>query len=266
MIWNRENNEILEKLKIMHETETTILDNLKNEYETLPAGNLYIKNKKGHYCYYLYKDSVCKGIKRDEAVLQKLIRKKILEDRIFELDINCLQLGECIKNIEYERYRMKNKRGSSTIKRIYALPNMECFIMTPDEYKWKNEEYKSNQYKTEYLKYQTENGVKLRSKSEKIIADKLEKYSILYRYEPEFQMGSTIYYPDFVIRRKDGRMIIWEHLGIMDNKDYNYKAWRKIELYRAAGFYQHSNLICTFESDIEKADRIDEIIKRFILM
>lgn len=266
MIGNRDNNNTLEKLRRMYETESIILNDLKKEYKSLPAGNLYIKNKKGRYCYYLYKNSVCKGIKRNEAVLQKLIKKKILEDRIFVLDINCLQLGECIKNIEDEWERREHKPGNTTIKRIYALPDMEPFVMTPEEYKWKNEAYKSNPYKIEYLKYQTESGVKLRSKSEKIIADKLEKYEILYRYEPEFQMGNSTYYPDFVIRRKDGKLVIWEHLGIMDNKDYNYKAWRKIEMYQTAGFYQHSNLICTYESDIENAERLDEIIRRFILM
>ena len=66
-------------------------------------------------------------------------------------------------------------------------------------------------------------------------------------------------------RLPDGRILIWEHFGMMDDIDYASRAWRKIENYRRAGYVQHTNLICTYESDIENDKVIDGIIRRFVL-
>ena len=88
---------------------------------------------------------------------------------------------------------------------------------------------------------------------------------IPYRYEAELFINGNRYYPDFMILLPDGSILIWEHFGMMDDIDYASRAWRKIENYRRAGYVQHTNLICTYESDIENGKVIDEIIRRFIL-
>lgn len=139
------------------------------------------------------------------------------------------------------------------------------FVMEPREYEWKSENHHRNSYRPELLKYQTSKCVMVRSKSEKIIADKLEQYGIPYRYEAELFINGNRYYPDFMILLPDGSILIWEHFGMMDDIDYASRAWRKIENYRRAGYVQHTNLICTYESDIENGKVIDEIIRRFIL-
>lgn len=72
-------------------------------------------------------------------------------------------------------------------------------------------------------------------------------------------------YPDFAIFRYDGSMIIWEHFGLMDNKDYFMKSYMKIEKYRRAGYKTHSNLICTYEEDMMSEDILTDIIERYLL-
>ena len=51
----------------------------------------------------------------------------------------------------------------------------------------------------------------------------------------------------------------------MDNSDYFFRACRKIEYYRRAGLTQHTNLICTYEEDVEDGAILDGIIERFEL-
>ena len=52
---------------------------------------------------------------------------------------------------------------------------------------------------------------------------------------------------------------------MMEDSEYFMRAYRKIEAYRRIGHVQHSNLICTYESDIADGSKLDEIIERFIL-
>lgn len=67
-----------------------------------------------------------------------------------------------------------------------------------------------------------EKGERVRSKSEVIIADMLNRKGISYRYEyPVYLKNVGQIYPDFTvldaIRRRE---IYWEHLGMMDDPDY----------------------------------------------
>lgn len=63
---------------------------------------------------------------------------------------------------------------------------------------------------------------------------------------------------------EDESIVIWEHFGLMEREEYYFKACEKIRRYRQAGFKEHSNLICTWEQDLEDMNTIDEIIDRFI--
>ena len=65
---------------------------------------------------------------------------------------------------------------------------------------WLAVEYEGNSFHDEYKKFETERGEKVRSKSEKIIADKLYAMNIPYRYEyPIYLKNLGIIYPDFTI-------------------------------------------------------------------
>ena len=74
-----------------------------------------------------------------------------------------------------------------------------------------------------------EKGERVRSKSEKLIADKLYMMDIPYRYEcPITLYGIGKIYPDFTILKVESRKeVILEHFGMMDNPDYSDKAIKK---------------------------------------
>ena len=121
------------------------------------------------------------------------------------------------------------------------------------------EEFITNWEKTEYVgkefdafapKLFTAKGERVRSKSEVIIADSLNRVGVPYRYEcPLYVEGWGTVYPDFtVLNVKEREEIYWEHLGMMDDMEYVEKALEKINVYAQNGIIQGHNLILTYET------------------
>ena len=92
---------------------------------------------------------------------------------------------------------------------------------------------------------------RVRSKSEKIIADMLYHKNIPYKYECPINLkGLGMIYPDFTcLRLADRKTILWEHLGMMTDPIYCQKAMKKIDIYAKNGFIQGRDIIYTFESE-----------------
>ena len=88
----------------------------------------------------------------------------------------------------------------------------------------------------EALKFYTKMGIIVRSKSEVIIATALYDNNIKFEYEKAIKISDGIYYPDFTVEKKNGDIILWEHLGLIDNPDYRNKAYRKILKYNENGY------------------------------
>ena len=105
----------------------------------------------------------------------------------------------------------------------------------------------------------------VRSKSERSLADFFTERGIAFRYEAKLAINGKVYYPDFMILCDDGRILIWEHFGLMDKEEYFISACRKLEQYRRAGYVQHSNLICTYEEDLRSGAVLEEILLRYEL-
>lgn len=100
----------------------------------------------------------------------------------------------------------------------------------------------------------TNKGEAVRSKSEKIIADILDKYGVPYKYEEclTFDDGSVVF-PDFTILDvKRRREVYLEHLGLMDNVEYVNRTMEKIKKYENNGIFPGVNLLITTESGNNK--------------
>ncbi|MCQ2611394.1 MAG: hypothetical protein MJ169_06540 [Treponema sp.] len=100
---------------------------------------------------------------------------------------------------------------------------------------------------TEYF---TAKGEQVRSKSEVIIADTLNRMKIPYRYEYplELKNGRTIH-PDFCCLNVHTRQeIFWEHFGLMDDSEYVSTVIQKINGFQECGFYPGKNFIFTMEN------------------
>ncbi len=144
-----------------------------------------------------------------------------------------------------------------TIADVYTSSKRRKPLITPyeisdEEYvdKWLQVQYDSKPFSDGMPEIYTERGERVRSKSEKLIADKLYMLNIPYRYEQPLQLrGYGTVYPDFtILNTHNRREIIYEHFGMMDNEDYAKCAIKKINNYLAHGYRWGVNFIATFET------------------
>ena len=98
----------------------------------------------------------------------------------------------------------------------------------------------------------TNRGERVRSKSEKILADFFDSLEIPYKYEcPLYLKPYGIVYPDFtLLSRRTGKEVYWEHEGMMDQPEYARSAVKKIDLYQSNGIMMGDRLILTFETSM----------------
>ena len=126
-------------------------------------------------------------------------------------------------------------------------------ILEPDEQyvkSWKSVKYQGKAFSEDTPEFYTAKEERVRSKSELIIADLLNKEGIPYRYEyPIHLSGMGKIYPDFtVLNVKKRKEMYWEHFGMMDDPSYVEKALQKIVLYEKNGIFHGENLILTYET------------------
>lgn len=114
----------------------------------------------------------------------------------------------------------------------------------------------------------TEKGELVRSKSEKILADKLYYNGIPYIYEMPLKLGDFYIHPDFtILSLKSKQEYIWEHFGMLDDPNYAEKFVNKVETYHKHNFYLGENLIMTYETKAHpiNSETIDEYINKYLL-
>ncbi|MBU3214780.1 AAA family ATPase [Clostridium estertheticum] len=104
---------------------------------------------------------------------------------------------------------------------------------------------KQKRYFEEKLIHKTIRGEMVRSKSEVIVANILDKMKIEYIYEESLNVSGKTYIPDFTLRYK-GKTAYLEHLGMLRDKSYK-KHWdEKRANYESVGISETlGNLIIT---------------------
>lgn len=148
------------------------------------------------------------------------------------------------------------------------------FVMDDDEYikRWESVEIPPSYFDPDLPEYYAERGERVRSKSEKIIADKYYMMGIPYRYEQPLILldkGKRVKVrPDFtVLNMRTRTQRFHEHLGRMDDPKYINKNIYKLRLYEKNGIYVGDQLILTYESKDRPLDmnHLEMLIRRYIL-
>ncbi len=89
----------------------------------------------------------------------------------------------------------------------------------------------------------TVRGEVVKSKSEVIIANILDKYGIDYVYEKPLQLGDRVIKPDFTfVDSLTGHTWYWEHCGMMNNEQYAENWAKKKERYHAYGISEKNDI------------------------
>lgn len=135
--------------------------------------------------------------------------------------------------------------------------------------KWKEAVYEKNMMYTENLRYETEQGEFVRSKSEVIIANILfqNKKNILYKYEKPLEVMDNgrikIVYPDFtIINIYTGKITYWEHAGMMDEPHYANEFVKKMNTYVENGLLLGKDVVVTYETQENVLDI--GVVKRMV--
>lgn len=185
-------------------------------------------------------------IKENDKEIRNLVNKKYMELYLKDT-INELRLLETNR-------KARKKYKTDYAQKMLKQKHYRSILLAVDE----KENEKSQVPNPEALKFYTKMGIIVRSKSEVIIATALyDDNNIKFEYEKAIKISDVIYYPDFTVEKKNGDIILWEHLGLIDNPDYRNKAYRKILKYNENGYYQGKNLILTYETAESPLDPID---------
>ena len=247
-------------LRMILRSKEKTLNMLSTELRTIGKGTLNLNCKHGKHYYIEYSDGKQKGISKNKERVYQLARKEYLNKRINIISKELEALNRCDYDI---RHNADCDISDETIKK-YSMLDLTRIMYSDRERRWYNNRQSQNPYRAENLIYSTLEGVLMRSKSERFIGDFLESKQRSYMYEPKFTVNDKTIYPDFMVLRPDGEVVIWEHMGLMENPEYVNRMVSKILDYRKMGFVQHRNLICTYEEDLRNKEVLEEIYYRFL--
>lgn len=244
-----------------------VIERCENCLKNAPEGSLRVTKNKNNYQFYHRVDgrnTTGKYLKKSERELAAQLAQKDYALKMLRLAMTKKkEMEKCA--IEYDWKEFEN------VHKKILLPKQELivpFVLSEEEYviKWEqqNKEILEQMKKQGSKKYKninkfeltnengilTEKGELVRSKSEKILADKLYMMGIPYVYElPLYLKGYGNVRPDFTVLNKRMRKTLYlEHFGMMEDTEYCEKAIKKIELYEKNGIYVGKNLIVTYET------------------
>lgn len=224
---------------------------IKEELKNAPKGSLRIGTSQGCTQYYHCKAGAPhNGVyipKKEMELVRQLAQKSYNEKILRYTEKTAKQLEKLLKN--YEDNKIEEIYSSEHQKRQALIEPIEPTYEKKLE-KWISISYKGKTFAEGTPVILTNSGLRVRSKSEKILADYFESQGIIYKYEcPLYLNNFGTVYPDFTfLSPKTGEEIYWEHEGMMDNPDYAKSAVQKIESYEKNDIYPGENLILTFET------------------
>ena len=261
---------MLEMVELELEREKRIFERNEKLLERLPTGYIEsIKDKNGHVREFVTQIDSEKKKKRRFLAGEPEKRSEIRAD--FELRAAIRRSRKGLrKNIDLLA-KVRN-RFSVYDPMQFAHPTKDNrALLVPGQVIDLTDGKKNlsrNAFHDEDYRYITRRGEKVRSKSEMMIADILFEKGIDYLSDFGLQIGGQVFYPDFQVRRSDGRLVIWEHFGLVSNPDYVAKSYSKINLYGRAGFIAGQTLIITSESNSNPMTRdvILNVVEAFELV
>jgi len=233
-----------------------VMCEVKNRMSNAPHGQLRIARKrKGVEYYYKEEDFAKRGkssngryMKKDEfSLVVRLAQRDYDKNIIKKAEERSACIDEFLK-----------KYQKTCLKEVYSKTNeyrkklISPVILSDEEYirQWQGVAYTGKGFTDEENEIITERGERVRSKSEKIIADKLYTLGISYRYEYPLELvGNVRIYPDFTILKMPERKEVYlEHFGMMDDADYVDNALYKLNTYEKNQIYLGVNLFITHET------------------
>lgn len=253
-------------LKVEHDQLKRIISESRKRLQNMPQGKLRIAKKKNSIEYYVSYEKNKSGryLKKKEQWMAKRIAQRDYDTSILKYATERLKIIEKFLT-NYERTKLENVFNKMS---SYRKELIDTSMISDDEFvnQWQKEKYEKKEIEENGQEIITERGECVRSKSEKIIADKLYALSIPYRYECPILLERNIkIYPDFTILKMPEREEVYlEHLGMLDDVNYMNMVIYKLNTYEKNGIYLGVNLFFTFETSKKPLNirALNEMIKR----
>ena len=268
-----------EKLRIQEK-----LDRISREIDSLPEGSIQIYRNhidSWRWCLRTQSSTPGKNVKRkDIPKRQRQIAEQLCHKRMLMETKSYLEHNKRVLETFLEDYTLSNSvtlpenpEFRNLLRSYYEKNDLAAHNLTSEAYiriddNWASEPYTRKTDHPENLTIPTKAGFPVRSKSEALICNELFDAGIPFRYEQALDLGGIILYPDFTIRHpSSGKIIIWEHFGLMDNPDYRENMYSKMRRYMMHGYMPGHTMICTYESNDYPLteDYIEKMIATYLL-
>jgi len=228
-----------------------LIAQLERRLKKAPPGTVNINTSKGKTQFFHRTDSkstVGKYIQqKDFAFAKALVQKSYDEKSLRSAKQELEAIDKYLKLIP--KVLVEEVFGSLHIERQKLI---EPISETDEQFvqRWETEDYEKKRITDDVPLIQTENGERVRSKSEMIIANILYREGIPFRYESALILkGKEKLHPDFTaLNVRKRKIVYWEHLGMMDEPSYAEKALARLELLEENGIMLGDNLIVTSET------------------
>lgn len=237
------------------EERITFLEHFSNSCREIlrhsPKGHLRVSNEKNRCQYFHVTEETGKN---GRYLRQKQIT---LRDALALKDYSEQALSAAMQELNLLK-KLRRDLPEVPAEDIYdhIHPSRKCCfqpIWLPDDQyakQWLETSFRTKGVGENVPEFFTDNGERVRSKSEVLIADKLKKMDIPYRYECELKLNTgRIIYPDFTVLNVRKRTVYYyEHFGRMDDPEYVQNVMQRLEWYRQDGIIVGDQLFITWET------------------
>lgn len=256
----KKEQEFLEQVKQKAE------EDIRQEHRDKLPGKLRIQ-KKGNSVQYYHVSAEQTYIPKKNIALARNLAQRDYDDKLLqEIDSRQKKVNRFLK--EYPETGLESIYEELN---DYRKKLIHPIIETDESYAktWMNAPYVRKIIGEDVPVIFTENGERVRSKSEKMIADKLKQLGIPYRYEAPLRLGrNCVLHPDFTLLHiKERKEIYYEHFGMMDNPEYVENALKRIELYEKNGIYPGDELLFSWETSTVPVNMkiVEGMMKKFLV-
>lgn len=235
--------QIAARLEELREARTFVQKCLK----AAPEGKLRVATSKDAFRYYFVNGSNPNGKYISKENID--IAKGIAQKDYYEASLKAINNEIEFLSATYKKYSAIDSNLVYDQLKNGRKPLVTPMHLTDKEYaaSWSNVEYRKKGFAANAPEFFTSKGLRVRSKSEVIIAEALYSMGIPFRYEFPISIRNLGYvHPDFYCLNLHTREeFIWEHFGMMDNLEYaaknteKNKPVREIRLHSGAEAHRH---------------------------
>ena len=184
--------------------------------------------------------------KKDSDIANILAQIEYDEKLIAVLEKEIKSMGRLMSVWIDDPFSFVNDSISPSKRELITRPNVsdEDFVLS-----WLHQEFTPLSFREGFPEYYNKRGLRVRSKSEVIIADILDDMHVPFLYEKPLMLGKTMVHPDFtLLNLRKRRECYWEHFGMMDDIEYRNNAFIKLRNYESHGYFPCNDLLWTFET------------------